>query len=264
MRIFEIEPGQKRKIPRAYRSIDSEKHFDLVWNKLIVPNCSEAIEIYRKANRILYRGSSNNPPIYRGRSFDERRPSTSNNFFSQLFDKMLAANGMTALRGNSVFATSARSHASTFGTVYAFFPINGFKFTYTNQSDLVLDSWDDFVPYDVVMRLNEKYSDAIEKKGVKIDWSINWLRKLTNFPPADRLEAGVARLKEMLPDDPEIQQLTADKLFGPDLFAKRYEPTNTDLDFAIKNGLEVYVQGQYYAIWNEVYGDLIDQKLAKY
>lgn len=262
MRIFEIEPGQKRKTPRADHIIMSEEHFERVWNKLIVPNCSEVLDIYRSTNKILYRGSKNNPDIYRGRSFNDRDPTDSNAFLSKIFDKMLVANGMTALRSNSVFATSSRTHAGGFGEIYAFFPVNGFKFTYTSYRDIVIDKWEDFISYDDERELNAKYAEVLRKNGHDVRWGANWMQGLDTVPTKDRLAYAINRIQEMIPNDPEIQGLTIDKLITPEFFAKKYEPKNTDLGYALENSKEVYVQGQYYAMVNSIYGPMIRNKLA--
>ena len=124
MRIFEIEPGQKRQVANIKDNLEK------VWNRLIEPNCSNVLEVYRQQQQVLYRGTkSQNKEVYRGSSQQERRPKDSISELSTLFDKMLAANGMTALRSNSFFATSVERHAAGFGKVYFVFPSSHFIFS---------------------------------------------------------------------------------------------------------------------------------------
>ncbi len=253
MRISEIAPGQKRGI----NIID----FDRLWERSIKTNCSEIIEIYRDAGRLLYRGTKNNPPIYRGRSLDDRQPTDSSKKLSDLFNQMLAANGMTALRSNSIFVSSGIALARKFGVVYVVFPLNGFEFTYTNQIDIILDNMDDFIDGQVDLELNQKFAKAWESQG-KDAWSVNWIKTDNIQPnPLNQLPAAIKRLKAMLPDDREVQALTIEKLINPETFARRYQPRNTDLGHAIKNVLEVYIRGQYYAIEFLPHKDQIHQKI---
>jgi len=263
MRIFEIEPGEKRKVQGSWM-VTQDQHFDNVWTKLIEPKCSEALSIYKSSKRILYRGAKNNPPIYRGRSLDERRPTDSNSTLTMFFDKMLADNGMLALRKNSVFATSSWSHASNFGTVYAFFPVNGFKFTYTNENDIVLDNWENFIDNKLNFNLNQKFINALSNQNQTVNWETHWLRTgIESVPTVNKLPAAIRQLKELLPDDPEVQKLSVLGLINPQAFAAKFQPSNTNLGYALENSLEVYVQGQYYAIEHSMYKDNINKKLGR-
>lgn len=135
MRLSEIEPGQKRNIGPEIIGFKTPK-FEQIWQKSIVPNCSQAIDACKNGGRFMYRGFNSNHPIVRGRSWEDREPKDSDDLLSRHFDDMLKKLGFKALRSNSIFVTSAFTTAKYFGTPYIIFPINGFDYTYTAFMDL--------------------------------------------------------------------------------------------------------------------------------
>lgn len=138
MRISEIQPGQKRNV-----QINNPTSFEHVWNKLIKPNCKEALRYCYRSGDLMFRGFNGTQPIIRGRSFENRRPLSSDPVMTQEFDKRLAALGFKALRKNSIFVTSNSIMASDFGKPYIIFPIDGFDYTYcVGHNDLNLGGHD--------------------------------------------------------------------------------------------------------------------------
>lgn len=255
MRIFEIEPGKYRNI--SLSKFDDQQHFNKIWDRLIAPNCSQIIDIYKQSESALYRGAKNKTAdIYRGVSWQERKPVDSDRYLSTLFDQMLAANGMTALRSNSIFATSSYSHAKGFGSVYILFPVNGFEYTYTNRRDIVVDQIVDFIPHDIFVKINDWWKQAlIDKFGdekAKIIFPYHtWLSyEQENYTDSEmaKLHKALLRLKALDPTNPNIQSLSVESLITPENFAKLYQPKNTDLTYALGTKVEVYIRGQYYAI----------------
>jgi hypothetical protein len=272
MRLFELDPGQKRQIKTpSLGSIKSPKyHFDQFWERLIEPNCSEILVEFAKTEKLLYRGTkSNNQHIYRGASWQSRSLKDSNPLITQYFDNLLAANGLQALRSNSVFTSSDKRQTSGYGNIYVFIPINGFKYTYTNQKDIILTQWRYLIPDDLYFHLNRKWLEAKNKRGFIMDYiggSIieDWLynKDLYKVPTNKRLIQAIENLKALLPNDAEVQSLTVDKiLLDRKSFAEKYEPTDTNLAFALKAGIEVYVKGQFYAFNANEYEQLIWNKV---
>jgi hypothetical protein len=263
MRISEIAPGQKK--PMALRT--EEDKFNAAWERLIVPNCSDIIGVYTDAEEFLYRGMKNNPDFFRAMSRGDRKPKDSSRDVAVMFDKMLAANGMTALRNNSIFAISDRGHTEDFGGAYIIFPIDGFDFTYTNEKDIVLDSWAHLIPPDKSTYLTELlFGYHVAHGSEPISYYHNWIT--LNNPHTrqslDALEFAIKRMRELFPDDKLAGDLTIDKLINPEDFAGRYEPKNHDLKSAIKSKREVYIHGQYYAFRYDLYGMLIRFKMGIY
>ena len=48
----------------------------------------------------------------------------------------------------------------------------------------------------------------------------------------------------------------------PQVFYQEFHPKNKDLAVAIANGVEIYVNGQYYALKYNMYGEYLSKKLG--
>lgn len=228
----------------------------------IAADCSEYIAAVKKAKRWLYRGS-NGPDAFVGRSWEKRRAKDSNQAAQALFDQYLAAQGFVALRGNSIFTTSDVFHAENFGDAFIIFPINGKSaFTYTTKDDLTLDD-----ASDVPLKSGEIYKKITS-------WAENSIRQ-TSDPAHEQL---LQRIIDDLEyeDDPnkimkimnnpkyavlnipaEFTNLTMNDFIDMAKFNKVFKPSQTDLAKALKNEKEVYVQGVYYALKLESYGEYV-------
>jgi len=202
MRLSEIEPGQKRNIGPQIIGYNVEK-FEQLWEKAIVPNCSESLTACKSAGKFMYRGFSSNQPIVRGRSWDNRVPVDSDDKLSRHFDDMLNKLGFKALRSNSIFVTSALETASYFGTSYIIFPINGFNYTYTAFGDLA------FTP-ELRGTLGNEWMDSNDTR----------------------------------------------------VFIDEFHPKNKDLAVAIDQSVEICINGQYYALKYNMYGEYLSKKLG--
>lgn len=272
MRLFEINPGQRRQIKTDKTDYTKLKpQFDKIWDRIIAPNCKEIITNYQNTQQFLRRGTTTNLNIYRGKSFEGRKSKDSSADFSELFDKMLVANGMEALRSNSIFATSKGGLAGNFGDPYIIFPFDGFKFTYTNETDIVLERWSQFIDPEIYNKIQSKFDAAADEslnKVLKVEtpplsgvnWS-SWEHRKGPMDPVSRLHRAIESMKIIMPNDPEIQSLTFEQLVNSKSFEKMYQPKNSNLEKAITSGVEVYIKGQYYAFVERHYIDLIWNKI---
>jgi hypothetical protein len=262
MRLNEIAPGQKK--PMYGTSVPDK--FDAVWDRLIMPNCTDILDVYKDTNQYLFRGMKLNPDFFRAMSRADRKPADSGKYMADMFNKLLAANGMTALRNNSIFAVSDMNHSKAFGQPYIIFPINGFDFTYTNQSDIVLNDWNKFIPDEIMFHLNKVFRAYMHREspdtylGTYDTW-LNWAQFHDPQDPLKDLNNAIERMKKMAPEDPVVKDLSIETLINSQGFAEKFEPRNSDLGFAIKRGLEVYIHGQYYAFKHSIYGNLIRLKM---
>ena len=198
MLIYEIEPGQKRNIGPEIIGYNVQK-FEQLWEKAIVPNCSESIAACKNASKFMYRGFNSNQPVVRGRSWNDREPADSDPKLSRHFNDMLKKLGFKALRSNSIFVTSAFKTAKYFGTPYIILPVNGFNYTYTPYMDLA-------------------FSPESEDE---------WMNS----------------------NDPQV-------------FYQEFHPKNKDLAVAINEGVEIYINGQYYALKYNMYSEYLSKKLG--
>lgn len=124
MKIYEIEAGQKL-------------HFKPSNTKLgntypeFLRNCSDAILAMQEANKFLYRGIEKAPPMFHGRSRNDRNAMDTSSSVTGEVNKLLNIQGLVANRSNSIFCTSNQKDATQYGIMYAIFPVNGFKFTWS-------------------------------------------------------------------------------------------------------------------------------------
>jgi hypothetical protein len=254
MKITElIRPGKRKPLP-ASADIDD------IWERILTKRCTNIIDIYHDAEGdFLYRGMKTNVPWFRAASHQDRRPKDSNAQIAEVFDQLLAANGMRALRKNSIFATSNRDAASEFGLIYIIFPVDGFEYTYTNQEDIVLETWNQIIDRNMMHDLNKAYVEAMKAKRGE-DWKLSYLYNwITDSTASDQTpEQGLARLKE-ISDDPWVQALEIGDLFNADSFRRRYNPSKHLLEHAIDHKLEVMIRGQYYAFRLDLYGQRLRQ-----
>ena len=256
MRIYEITPGQRKPIKIK---LDTIEKFGQFWDKAIEPNCSDVLKVYRTVEKVYLRGEQNMPDIFRGASRVDRPARDSNQLLAQIFDKCLLDLGFEAIRSNSIFTSGSKIITSEFGNVYMIFPINGFKFTFINEEDLVLNTFRDIVPIDIYDLIQDKFRIWASNNNLPVNvqaWGKYYLQTPTT------LDDIVAHLKQIIPDDDFIQNLTTDMLIDCKNIKRLYRPTSTDLKYALKNDLETLIKGSYYAIAFDQYFKLANKKLG--
>ena len=144
MKLYELDinPGSKQEISSSGyelgdRTEDRAKAEE--YCKLIQENCKESLAAMRAGKEFLYRGSANKDfKAFKGASRENRRPLSTKAHYQVLLDEMLTQYGFTAIRSNSIYCTSNISEADYYsksvGTTYMIFPIDGFKFTWSEYS----------------------------------------------------------------------------------------------------------------------------------
>jgi len=183
--------------------------------ELIQNDCSEIIDVYRKANgNALYRGINGIRPTGNKIDYWEyRTPVDMSSNRQDMIDDVLHRQGMKAVRGNSIFTSPRMKIAKDWGSPFIVFPMNGFQYTWfknQNKGDYMY-----FV-------FNAIIDDSLEEyRNLDDDESHN------DFPTAEKF--------------------IMDQLY---LMTEQYEPMNTNLEMAIEEGKEVLITGpnSYYAI----------------
>jgi hypothetical protein len=259
MKITElIQPGGRKPLP-AGADIDD------IWLRILTRHCTEAIAAYRNSRgKMLYRGMKTRLPWFRAASHQARRPKDSNTAISGVFDRLLVRCGAQALRSNSVFATSDYEHTTKFGDVYVIFPIDGFQFTYTNSRDLVLEDWRQVISRQLMADLTAAYVRALKKREGK-DWEMDttaysWITHRM-YHDLD-LSKSLERLQH-LSDEKWIHELAVGDLFSADDFCARYMVSTGNLARAVREELEVMIQGQYYAFRKDLYGKSLKELVER-
>lgn len=232
----------------------------------IQQNCSNYLKDVKKGKKFLYRGT-NGPDAYVAKSWDDRKPRDSNKAGQQLFDSLLAQQGFVALRGNSIFTTPYQSKASSFGKLYVIFPVDGQShFTYTNQIDLTIDHVYQ-IPVDrklaepwmkkflAWLKIKLKELKAAKKEDYDVQNTLEFLTYILKDPNMDSSSYGIyyilvdnkkSWLEKGAP--PELMQVKYTSLVSVESFNKEYNPSQTNLPKAMKDNVEVYVSGTYYAL----------------
>ena len=257
MRICEIAPGEKRNVQIS--------KFDEVWNRLIVPNCSEILKIYSSSNKLLYRRTKKyTNKIFRGTSRNDRRPLDSYLFLSELFDIGLKYLGMTALKSNSIFASNDRSGTYQFGhNDYIIFPIDGFKYTYTKFADLTLNNEFEFIKHwantEICSILNQTFLKDFNIDQINNDHNF-WTSEFFNIN--DNLESIFLKINSLLIKH-NIPPIKPIDLIDMDKFIDYIEPKNTGLLDILNSPrqFEVMINGSYYAFYTDIYSTTIKEKL---
>lgn len=97
-------------------------------------DCSDALNVYTKMRRFLFRGIKNSPGnIFIGRSRDNRNPRDLSPMLQTRFDNALKDVGINVLRSTSIFCTADTELAEQYGEIYSIIPVNGFKFAYSPE-----------------------------------------------------------------------------------------------------------------------------------
>lgn len=247
------------------KSSSQNPQFDLFMNG-IIKNCSEAIDIFRKTDRFIYRGMRSSSNAVYGRSFDERRSKDSIVEYSDIFNRMLKEAGVKARRDNSIFCSGSLSHASGYGHApYIIFPRNGFNCSFSqNTRDLILGS-------DTVVRMFDKsilaqlFAEIIENPQMQLlfaDQGAIWAK---NPDIIDKTRIGSTgffgeyRWKDHqkdiigLANQGKIDQSYADRvklenLITPKAVIDNFEIIQDDLEAAIVSEKEIMISGYFYGI----------------
>ncbi len=110
---------------------------------LVETSCSDALKFYKTAKAVLWHGMKpfeksadkvyfkELPDVFVSESRNNRPPRNSTVEIQNLVDEKLIAAGFEALRRNSLFVTSDVHTAFSYGSHYAIFPFDGFKFTWS-------------------------------------------------------------------------------------------------------------------------------------
>ena len=233
---------------------------------LLDQRCKNYLDVVRKTKKWLYRGTTG-ADEYIAASWNTREVKDSDPDAQVVFDKLLTRMGFTALRSNSIFATSDIDHASGFGEgVWAIFPIDGHStFTYTKFRDITLSSLEEVGLDDTKAKKFTKQIHAFLKSSQPGLPEHDRLVIMTNPQYGYSMEAVLSAVEDhvaqgneyKLPDS--IVGVTMADFVSPSKFKKIYGPQNTNLARALKEELEVCVSGGYYALRAKKYGAWLAQ-----
>jgi hypothetical protein len=214
---------------------------------IIEKECSQALAAFKSTNKVLLRGASSktNPPIFHGRSHENRKVLNSTDVGQQIYDYVLTKMGITALRSNSIFATTDEYQAGEYGNaIYAIIPKNGFAFSWAlHEPDLVIDDIDSLLKENVLEKIIDSIDKYVENNPKLSDGSgTEWYERLQ----FEGYEKSMEYLKEI--KFPNYKNITLDKLIDYKSIKENMGPTNKDFNKALTAGGEVLINGEYYGI----------------
>jgi len=268
----------------------------------ISKECSQYIDVLRKvrshgSERYLYRGIKNTTALaFLGQSRQDRKVKDSRSDVSEFYDEMLIGLGFEAIRSNSIFATSSESSANSYGEAYYIFPRNGYHFSYTSHRDLIMDNSTirDMSSRQLLAQFFDEYKAW--RKTTEGEQTREMVRKIAATPSHERTksEQRILRMEEDLHgyienDRPEyflsliqryqddlenLKQIMPERFYGvrpydfvtEKSFINFFGPRQDELEYAIKDGVEVCISGSYYALrvteFRRMVDWLVDQKEA--
>ena len=265
----------------------------------IEQHCSDIIKLMKVSGIFLYRGIKNqSTTVFVGQSRQDRLPKDTRQDISAYFDKALASHGFKALRGNSIFVTSNLQQAAGYGETYAIFPMNGFDYTYTSMTDLIIKNghlieYPDNLIEDATewsSRNMDKFDNDKDPEVARAMHEIHWdIMSVQNISARDpdasvhilnakaSLCQSLARLALIGPlnskvdtNDPFVQQFkkfdkTSSKNWSLDAAIKNLEPKNTDILAAMRQGKEIFINGKYVAVRYDItgHGSLLDRIVGR-
>jgi len=230
----------------------------------IEQDCSEFLQAAKQTNKWLYRGTrgsiKSGLDAYVGKSWNERRSKDSSSEAQKVFDIALAQLGFVALRSNSIFTTADIYRAMAFGDIFLIFPIdNQSNFTYTKERDLTIylkqipldkkkvDAW----KMPILEILQNKLAEM--KKDNKTTYFIShWVDVFKQGKPEDIIDLVISdpsRFKDYGVPDSLIKGIKYQDFTDIKKFRTKYRPKNTDLAAALNAEVEIYIHGNYYALY---------------
>ena len=229
---------------------------------LLDAECSEFIPQMQKAGKLIYRGTKDDADQFEGRSREDRKVKDSDSEISETFDRMMAQLGVQALRSNSIYTTSSYGFASSYGyNVYIIFPKNGFHFLGTNKRDLILERWSQLMD---PKQLQELWQELDEWGQANVpDWKDTGIGRAYRYQEWNYL---ARQIKENFGWEgnplklPEKFNIDEKDYVTPEAVQAEYEPNTTDLAEAIRNGNELLINGEYWALKKATWEQAVRQR----
>ena len=223
--------------------------------------CSEFLAIVKRNDRFLYRGLRDTASVFEARSWQNRQPKDSSNDISLRFDQALNNAGFQALRSNSIFTTTDYHFANSYGSqVYMIFPKNGFNFLTTNTRDLLLNHWEKLADERVIYEFADKLNT----------WGLANVETWTYTQLAKRIKYH-SELINLLADHfgymgnpyniPQEFNKTMEDFVTDDSIMQQLEPTQTSIDESMREGREILIHGEYWALKRDDWENFLSKRL---
>jgi hypothetical protein len=134
----DIQPGQKVAL-KPERAQDTPYKQESQYYTIIERECSDYVAACKATGKVLYRGVNSHVGAFMSAPWKERIPMSTKSNVQKDFDDGLSAAGFTALRSNSIYATSKIGTAGKYSpNTYVIAPRNDCNFTWSRHIE---DFW---------------------------------------------------------------------------------------------------------------------------
>lgn len=263
---------------------------------LVKTQCTNAYDVFEQTKRVAYRGLDGAPAAFLGRSRITRKPMNTDAEFQRITDQALTEylGQGAAVRGNSIFVSGSRNSASGYGQLFVIFPKDTATFTWSSKyDDLILDpkmmQWSDVIPLPKMkfyqdfldeleqypeLAKNQELTDLIHLFDTNLDYGAWWVNR--TLDAVDSLPVEVKQAAQKTGFDMFLTAVRRKQnhesvmksfynlgliKFNPRKFIRDFDPQTGDWEQALKSRNEIYVSGEYVAIRNSDFEQLIDAML---
>jgi len=223
-----------------------------VWAE-IQQRCGQILKAMAQTQQYLWHGTKQSigSVTFVSTSPSMRLPMNSDPEVSKIFNWSLDQLGFRARRDNSTFVTSDRSLAQGFGSTYVILPWdNQYEFTYTREHDLILTKrkLPTLVNHTLAQQLYERFHKlpAQDKDKIMIysdivkgspEFLVLWLVQYENQTQILKYLSEKTGMSSRWQDYVDLAK-----------FENLYQPSKTNLAYAMEQGVEIYLTGKYYAL----------------
>jgi hypothetical protein len=229
----------------------------------IQKECSQALAAYKATDKVLLRGlkkNKSNSPAYVGRSWNERQTMNSDPEGQRVFDYALQKMGISALRSNSIFATTDSSQAGQYGNLYVIIPKNGFQFSWSvHEDDMVIDDVSVLYKEVVIDKIMNNIDKLVQKNKMSDGASGDDWQEVLRY---EGYEFAMQYLRDNKYPAADLKKITLDALIDYKHIKDNIAPTNKDFNKALISGNEVLINGEYYAFEFEKFKDILSALLG--
>jgi hypothetical protein len=174
---------------------------------------------------------------------------------------MMAHLGVRALRSNSIFTTSSRHFAMSYGRhLHMIFPKDGFDFLWTNTRDLVLHT-------------NYQLADFMKLSLFLTDldsWAVGniegWrYREISRHITLSAWDTALHLLEINWRDGnplklPEKYRVKSQDFISPQSVRDKFDPNTTDFEKGIRSGNELLIKGEFWALLSNDWHTIISHE----
>lgn len=212
--------------------------------------CSDALASMRRTHKGCFRGSNRTNTIFLGNPRTERRPLDSSRMMHHAYERLYKEHGFTATRSNSTFVTSDAKMARFYGPVYAIFPKNGFKFTWSLVSEDIAVPLDDEIKFLDVNKVYQLNAEGAKYPRNQLAFEHGMPRDTIGQPfqwdPKKNIFVNLFTAQKYHNMPVSTTDLAQSEYIDTDKLYKNFLIQDTNFDAALEAEHEIAIHGTYY------------------